>query len=66
MESAFWEQVAADGHRVPPDRPLAELTTELTSMLGDTDPYIREDIAFGTLGDLDRRGRLRRAARGAG
>ncbi len=49
MESAFWEQVAADGHRVPPDRPLTELTTELTSMLGDTDPYIREDIAFSTL-----------------
>jgi len=49
MESAFWEQVAADGHRVPSDRPLAELTTELTAMLGDTDPYIRDDIAFGTL-----------------
>jgi hypothetical protein len=49
MESAFWEQVAADGHRVPPDRPLAELTTELTAMLGDTDPYIRDDIALGTL-----------------
>lgn len=49
MESAFWEQVAADGHRVPPDRSLTELTAELTSMLGDTDPYIREDIAFSTL-----------------
>jgi hypothetical protein len=49
MESAFWEQVAADGHRVPRDRPLAELTTELTSMLGDSDPYIRDDIAFSTL-----------------
>ncbi len=49
MESAFWEQVAADGHRVPSDRPLAELTTELTSLLGNSDPYIREDIAFGTL-----------------
>lgn len=49
MESAFWEQVAADGHRVPTERPLAELTTELTSMLGDPDPYVREDIALGTL-----------------
>ena len=49
MVSAFWEQVAADGHRVPSDRPLAELTSELTSMLGDTDAYIREDIAFDTL-----------------
>lgn len=49
MESAFWEQVAADGHRVPTERPLTELTTELTSMLGDTDPYIRDDITLGTL-----------------
>lgn len=49
MESAFWEQVAADGHRVPTERPLAELTTELTAMIGDTDPYIRDDIALGTL-----------------
>ena len=49
MESAFWEQVAADGHRVPTEPPLTELTTELTSMLGDTDPYIRDDISLGTL-----------------
>ncbi|HSV37347.1 MAG TPA: DUF2785 domain-containing protein [Nocardioidaceae bacterium] len=49
MESAFWEQVAADGHRVPTERSLSELTAELTSMLGDPDPYIRDDIALGTL-----------------
>ncbi|MFT4011543.1 MAG: DUF2785 domain-containing protein [Nocardioidaceae bacterium] len=49
MESAFWESVAADGHRVPADRPLAELTSELTTMLGDSDPHIRDDIAASTL-----------------
>jgi Protein of unknown function (DUF2785) len=49
MESAFWEQVAADGHKVPSDRPLSELTTELTAMLGDPDPYTRVDLAYATL-----------------
>jgi Protein of unknown function (DUF2785) len=49
MESAFWEQVAAGGRRVPTERPLAELTTELTAMLGDTDSYVRDDIALSTL-----------------
>lgn len=49
VESAFWEQVAADGHRVPSDRPLAELTTELTAMLGSTDPYVRDALAVATL-----------------
>lgn len=49
MESAYWEQLVAGGHRVPTDRPLAELTTELTAMLGDSDPYVREHLAFATL-----------------
>lgn len=49
MESAFWEQVAAGGHQVPTDRPLAELTAELTTMLGDPDPYLRDEIALQTL-----------------
>lgn len=49
VESAFWEQVVADGHRVPADRPLAELTTELTAMLGSTDPYVRDALAIATL-----------------
>lgn len=49
MESAFWESVAAQGCRVPADRPLAELTSELVSMLGDSDPHLRDDIAASTL-----------------
>src|SRR4051812_23454307 len=49
MESAFWERVAAGGHQVPTERPLAELTAELTTMLGDPDPYVRDEIALNTL-----------------
>jgi hypothetical protein len=49
MASTFWEQVKANGLRVPDDRPLAELTTELVAMLGDPDPSVRDGIAFPTL-----------------
>jgi hypothetical protein len=49
MSSTFWEQVKANGLKVPDDRPLAELTTELTAMLGDPDPSIRDGIAYPTL-----------------
>lgn len=49
MSSRFWEQVKADGLRVPTDRPLSELTTELTTMLGDADPTVRAELAYPTL-----------------
>jgi hypothetical protein len=49
MESAFWDRVVAEGHQVPSDRSLADLTAELTSMLGDPDPHRRDEIAFGLL-----------------
>ena len=49
MTSAFWEQVVADGLQVPADRPLDEMTAELTRMLGDPDPHLRDEIAFPTL-----------------
>ena len=49
MESAFWDRVVAGGHKVPADRPLADLTAELTSMLGEADPYLRDEIAYATL-----------------
>lgn len=47
--SLFWEQVKANGLKVPGDRPLADLTSELTSMLGDPDPRVRDGIAYPTL-----------------
>lgn len=49
MAERFWEQVKANGLKVPVDRPLAELTSELTSMLGDPDPHRRDGIAYPTL-----------------
>ncbi len=49
MGSMFWEQVQANGLRVPPDRPLTELTIELTTMLGDPNPRYRDGIAYPTL-----------------
>jgi hypothetical protein len=49
MESAFWDRVVAEGHKVPVDRPLADLTAELTTMLGSADPYLRDEIAYPTL-----------------
>ncbi|MBA2463580.1 MAG: DUF2785 domain-containing protein [Nocardioidaceae bacterium] len=49
MESAFWERVVAEGHKVPADRSLADLTSELTTMLGDTDPRRRDGIAYEVL-----------------
>lgn len=49
MESAFWDRVVAEGHRVPSDRSLADLTAELTAMLGDPDPRRRDGIAYEVL-----------------
>ncbi|MGH3445048.1 MAG: DUF2785 domain-containing protein [Nocardioidaceae bacterium] len=52
MESAFWDRVVAEGHKVPrdpQDPPLADLTAELTAMLGDPDPYRRDEVAYPTL-----------------
>ena len=49
MSSAFWEQVVADGLKVPPGRPLDEMTAELTRMHGDPDPAVRDGVAYPTL-----------------
>lgn len=49
MESTFWEQVLANGLKVPSGRTLTELTTELTTMLGSPDPKTRDGIAYPTL-----------------
>jgi hypothetical protein len=49
MVPVFWQQVVAGGLRVPQDRPLADMTVELTAMLGDPDPDVRDGIGFPTL-----------------
>ena len=49
MTRAYWSQVRASGLAVPEDRPLADLTTELTTMLGSPDPHVRDGLAYPTL-----------------
>jgi hypothetical protein len=46
MSSAYWQQVRSAEMRVPTDRPLADLTAELTTMLGSTDPVERDRFAY--------------------
>lgn len=56
MQRTYWEQVAASGLAVPQDRPLGDLTAELTRMLGDTDPERRDGTAYPTLATWVARG----------
>lgn len=49
MSGAYWRHVHATGLAVPSDRPLDELTAELTRMLGDPDPALRDGTAYPTL-----------------
>ncbi len=49
MSGSYWRQVHADGLAVPSDRPLDDLTADLTRMLGDPDPALRDGTAYPTL-----------------
>lgn len=49
MSIGYWNQVQATGFEVPTDRPLDDLTAELTSMLGSTEPEVRDGTAFPAL-----------------
>ncbi len=46
MSTAYWDQVRSAEMAVPTDRPLPDLTAELTTMLGSTDPVERDEIAY--------------------
>lgn len=48
-ELADWEQIAQQGHPVPTHRSLSDLTAELTVMLADPDPHVRDDLACTTV-----------------
>jgi hypothetical protein len=56
MPGQYWKQVHASGLAVPSDRPLDDLTAELTRMLGDTDPETRDGTAYPTLATWVNRG----------
>jgi hypothetical protein len=46
MSTAYWNQVRSAEMAVPTDRPLPDLTAELTTMLGSVDPVERDEIAY--------------------
>lgn len=56
MSESYWREVQATGLAVPSDRPLDELTAELTRMLGATDPQVRDTLAYATLATWIERG----------
>ena len=56
MVSAYWVKVIDQHRSVPRDRPLSDLTAELTQMLGDPDPRVRDEVAFPTLSTWIERG----------
>jgi len=56
VSESYWEEVHATGLAVPSDRPLNELTAELTRMLGATDPQVRDAVAYPTLATWIHRG----------
>ncbi len=66
MSGAYWKQVLEDGLEVPTDRPLDELTAELTRMLGSTDPGPPRRHGLPRARHLDRPWRVRRAPHRAG
>jgi hypothetical protein len=49
VQLSYWEQIVADGYRMPQGEALDDLTLELVTMLGDPDPRIRDDIAHSVI-----------------
>jgi Protein of unknown function (DUF2785) len=45
-DATYWQRVIEDDFALPEDRPLDDLTVELVEMLGETDPHIRDELAF--------------------
>lgn len=49
MSLGYWNQVQATGFEVPTDRPLDDLTAELTTMLGSAEAEVRDGTAYSAL-----------------
>lgn len=56
MSGSYWKHVIEDDFEVPSDRPLDDLTAELTRMLGSTDPTTRDETAYPALATWTDRG----------
>ncbi len=46
MDKAYWQAIVDAEYAVPANRSVAELTPELLSLLGSTDPYLRDKYAY--------------------
>ena len=46
MDKQFWYELMQNEYETPDDHSLDELTTELFSYLGNTDPDLRDDIGY--------------------
>lgn len=49
MATGYWQEILSTGLAVPVDRPLDDLTAELTIMLGSPDPEQRDGTAYPAL-----------------
>ena len=56
MSASYWRQVQEADFEVPADRPLDDLTAELTRMLGSNDPVVRDGTAYPALATWTSRG----------
>ncbi|WP_323794252.1 DUF2785 domain-containing protein [Nocardioides sp.] len=56
MDLVNWQAVLQDDFQVPDHTPLDKLTTELTELLGATDPEVRDGLAYPTLATWIERG----------
>lgn len=56
MSGSYWRHVVEADFEVPSDRPLDDLTAELTRMLGSTDPTVRDGTAYPALATWTERG----------
>ncbi len=56
MSGSYWKNVIEDDFEVPSDRPLDDLTAELTRMLGSNDPDVRDGTAYPALATWTERG----------
>ena len=46
MDKEFWAEIQKNKYEIPAGHTLAELTRELFSYLGSTDPQLRDDIGY--------------------
>lgn len=57
-DKAFWQAVIRNEFKAPQDVPLPILLGELSTMLGSTDPELRDDIAYSVLANWIYRQRI--------